>query len=292
MFYGGNSFYDALELQLVKKMSHGFQVQGAFTWGKSIDTESGTVAGDQFGNSISALDWFDQRLTRGVSDFNIGKTLVINGIWQVPGLKSASGPVAWVVNGWQLGGIYKAGDGVPFTPAIGGDVLGKRSSKTFDYPNRVAGCDPINNNFKAPGAQNLVYVNASCFTFPTAPDMAFWNANCDHVSKLYGSPKAAAPFPVCVNLRGNSGRNILVGPGVSEFDFSVFKNNYIKRISESFNVQFRAELFNVFNHANFAVPADNANVFDGSGVINNKVGTLSSLSTTEREIQFALKVMW
>ncbi len=289
MFYGGNSFYDALELQLAKKMSHGFQVQGAFTWGKSIDTESGTVAGDQFGNSISALDWFDQRLTRGVSDFNIGKTLVINGIWQVPGLKSASGPVAWVVNGWQLGGIYKAGDGVPFTPAIGGDVLGKRSSKTFDYPNRVAGCDPINGNFKS---QNLVYVNASCFAFPTAPDLAFWNANCDHVSKLYGSPKAAAPFPLCVNLRGSSGRNILVGPGVSEFDFSVFKNNYVKRISESFNVQFRAEFFNVFNHANFAVPADNANVFDVSGVLNGTVGSLTSLSTTEREIQFALKVMW
>ena len=76
------------------------------------------MAGDQFGNGIASLDWFDPRRSRGVSDFNIGRTLVINGIWQVPGLKSASGPVAWVVNGWQLGGIYKAGDGVPFTPAV------------------------------------------------------------------------------------------------------------------------------------------------------------------------------
>ena len=263
MFYEGNSFYDALELQVVKRMSHGLQVQGAYTWGKSIDNESGTVAGDQFGNSISALEWFDPKLTRGVSDFNIGRTLVINGIWQVPGLKSASGPVAWVLSGWQLGGIYKAGDGVPFTATIGGDVLGKRSSKTFDYPNRVAGCDPINRNFKTPGPQNLVYVNPSCFTFPTVP-----------------------------GLRGNSGRNILVGPGTSELDFSVFKNNYVKRISESFNVQFRAEFFNVFNHANFAVPADNTDVFDGSGVLNGKVGSLSSISTTEREIQFAMKLMW
>src|SRR5258706_13652298 len=108
MFYGGDSFYDALELQLVKKMSHGFQVQGAFTWGKSIDTESGTVAGDQVGDSTSAVDWFDQRLTPGVYDFNICKTLVINCIWHGPGLKAAYRPVASVVNGWQLCGSYKS----------------------------------------------------------------------------------------------------------------------------------------------------------------------------------------
>jgi Carboxypeptidase regulatory-like domain/TonB dependent receptor/TonB-dependent Receptor Plug Domain len=290
MFYGGNSFYDALELQLAKKMSHGFQVQGAFTWGKSIDDESGTVAGDQFGNSISALDWFDRRLTRAVSDFNMGKTLVINGIWQVPGIRSAPGAVRWAVNGWQLGGIFKAGDGVPFTATIGGDLLGKKSSKTFDYPNRVAGCDPINRNFKT---QGLLYVNANCFAFPTAPDQAFFNANCDPAPKSFGG--ALPPGDLrCFNLRGNSGRNIMVGPGLSEFDFSVFKNNYIKRISESFNVQFRAELFNVLNHANFAVPVtpDNTDVFNGNGGPTGTAGGLTSTSTTAREIQFAMKVMW
>jgi hypothetical protein len=288
MFYGGDSFYDALELQLVKKMSHGLQVQGAYTWSKSIDTESGTVAGDQFGNSISALDWFDPRLTRAVSDFNIGHALVINGIWQVPGLKSASGPATWVVNGWQLGGIYKASDGVPFTATIGGDVLGKKSSKTFDYPDRVAGCNPINGNFKT---QGLLYVNSNCFNFPAAPDMTFLLANCDTTSSIYNTLKPTAPLS-CVNLRGNSGRNIMVGPGTSEFDFSVFKNNYIKRISESFNVQFRAEFFNFLNHANFAVPSDNTDTFNGNGIRSTTVGRLSSTSTTAREIQFAMKVMW
>src|SRR5882762_7535644 len=290
MFYGGNSFYDSLELQLAKKMSHGFQVQGAFTWGKSIDDESGTVAGDQFGNSISALDWFDRRLTRGVSDFNMGKTLVFNGIWQVPGIRSAPGPVRWAVSGWQLGGIFKAGDGVPFTATIGGDLLGKKSSKTFDYPNRVAGCDPINRNFKT---QGLLYVNVNCFAFPTAPDQAFWSANCDPAPKSFGGALPAGDLR-CFNLRGNSGRNIMAGPGLTEFDFSVFKNNYIKRISESFNVQFRAELFNVLNHANFAVPVtpDNTDVFNGNGGPTGTAGRLTSTSTTAREIQFAMKLMW
>jgi hypothetical protein len=56
MLYQGNSFYDALKLQVTKQMSHGVQVQGAYTWAKSIDTNSATVAGNQFGNSISSLD--------------------------------------------------------------------------------------------------------------------------------------------------------------------------------------------------------------------------------------------
>jgi len=84
MFYQGRSYFNALELQLAKRMSHGFQVQGTFTWGKSMDTSSATVAGDAFGNSISSLNWFDMRLTRGLSDFNVGRTLVINGTWDIP----------------------------------------------------------------------------------------------------------------------------------------------------------------------------------------------------------------
>src|SRR5438094_10025709 len=72
MFYKGGSSYNALELQLAKRMSHGFQVQGTYTWSKSIDTSSASVAGDTFGNSISSLDWFDLRLNRALSDFNVG----------------------------------------------------------------------------------------------------------------------------------------------------------------------------------------------------------------------------
>jgi hypothetical protein len=297
-FYMGNSYYHALELQLANRMSHGLQVQGAFTWAKSIDNNSATIAGDQFGNGIPSLDWFDARRSRGVSDFNVGRTLVINAIWQVPGLKSASGPATWVLNGWQLGVIYKASDGAPFTPTVGtdGDPLGKLNDSPFDYANRVPGCNPINKNFKK---DNLLYVNPDCFAMPTAPSMAFWTANCDTTSPLFLPPGATdlvpAPFPLCFNLGGNPARNILVGPGISELDFSVFKNNYIKRISETFNVQFRVEFFNILNRANFAVPVtpDNTDMFDSSGTILTGVaGLLTSTSTDPREIQFALKLTW
>lgn len=95
----------------------------------------------------------------------------------------------------------------------------------------------------------------------------------------------------CFNLRGNAGRNILIGPGVTSLDFSMFKNIAIKKISERFNMQFRAEIFNILNHANFAPPTtpDNTDIFDGTGQLASP-GLLSRTTTTAREIQFAVKV--
>jgi hypothetical protein len=300
--YMGNSYYHALELQLANRMSHGLQVQGAYTWSKSIDNNSATIAGDQFGNGIATLDWFDGGRSRGVSDFNIGRTLVINAIWQVPGLKSASGPATWVLNGWQLGAIYKASDGAPFTPTIStdGDPLAKLNDSPFDYANRIAGCNPINRNFKS---GNLLYVNPKCFAIPTAPSPAFFDAaaplGCDTSTDASFGGQSTDPtkpkYLWCFNLGGNPGRNSLVGPGISELDFSVFKNNNIKRISETFNVQFRVEFFNILNHANFAVPVtpDNTDMLDLSGTVLTRVaGLLTSTSTDPREIQFALKLTW
>ena len=77
-------------------------------------------------------------------------------------------------------------------------------------------------------------------------------------------------------------------------DFSVFKSNYIKRISENFNVRFRAEFFNILNHANFAVPVlpDNTDIFDSSGAATGVASLLTSTTTAAREGQFALKFSW
>src|SRR2546426_11393231 len=119
MFYKGGSSYNALELQLAKRMSHGFQVQGTYTWSKSIDTSSASVAGDTFGNSISSLDWFDLRLNRALSDFNVGRTLDVNGTWELPTPKSWCAPAQWALCGWELGLILTASDCVPSKPNWG-----------------------------------------------------------------------------------------------------------------------------------------------------------------------------
>jgi hypothetical protein len=297
MFYEGHSYYNALEAQLAKRMSRGFQVQGTFTWAKSIDTSSASVAGDSFGNSISSLHWFDLRLSRGLSDFNVGRTLVVNGTWEVPTPKSFSAPAQWALGGWELGLIFTASDGIPFTPSwgTGSDPQFNLSSDDWAFPNRLGGpgCKTLTN----PGSTNN-YIKTQCFAVPTWPgDMNSWAANCDQFppnAQPSSGPPFAAPFPECFNLRGNAGRNILIGPGLTSLDFSVFKNNYVKRISERFNVQFRAEIFNILNHANFAPPSTptNTDIFDGTGALSPGAGVLTRTTTTAREIQFAVKVVF
>jgi Carboxypeptidase regulatory-like domain/TonB dependent receptor/TonB-dependent Receptor Plug Domain len=296
LHYEGNSFYNALEVAVQKAMSRGVQFQTSFTWGKSIDTGSATGHGDQFSNSISSLPAYDLRALRARSDFDIKRSLVVSLTWQVPSAKSLSGPAGWVTSGWELGGIYKVSDGIPFTPTwgTGGDPQGLLNSDDWAFPNRLntPGCATATN----PGNPNN-YIKTQCFTVPTAPDMAFWNANCDPTppNAQPNTGTFTAPFPQCFNLRGNSGRNTVTGPGLMNLDFSVIKNNSIKRISESFNVQFRAEFFNVLNRANFALPAIalfRTDIFDGTGTPSPTAGVLTTTATPGREIQFALKFVW
>ena len=310
MFYKGGSSYHALELQLAKRMSHGFQVQSTFTWSKSIDTSSASVAGDTFGNSISSLDWFDLRIGRGLSDFNVGRTLVVNGTWEAPTPKSWSGPAKWALEGWELGLIFTASDGVPSTPTwgTGSDPANTNSGDDWAYVNRLGGpgCKTLTN----PGSVNN-YIKTQCFQVPTAPDPQFWSANCNPQPPslvdnngnqiVINNPQNPAldgagwlPAYPCFNLRGNAGRNIIAGPGLTSLDFSLFKNNYVKKISERFNVQFRAEIFNILNHANFAPPATptNTDIFDGTGNLSSGAGLLTKTTTTAREIQFAIKVIF
>lgn len=314
MFYQGRSYYNAMELQAARRLSRGFQFQGVFTWSKSMDTSSATVAGDAFGNSISSLNWFDMRLTRGLSDFSVGRAFVLSGTWDAPTPKSLKGWERWPLDGWELGTIFTVSDGVPFTPTwgTGSDPAGTLSSDDFAYPNRLGGpgCASLVN----PGNPNN-YIKTQCFSVPTAPNPTFWSNNCSPAPPSLGygfnpaspgtpdptnngnPPPAWLPAYACFNLRGNAGRNILIGPGLLNLDFSVFKNNYIPRISEVFNIQFRAEMFDVLNHPNFGPPGPgdlNTDVFDGTGAVSGIAGTLVRTvgEATERQIQFALKVVW
>jgi hypothetical protein len=297
MFYDGRSYYNALELQLAKRLSHGFQMQGTYTWAKSIDTSSATLAGDAFGNSISSLDWFDLKLTRGLSDFNVGRTLVVNTTWELPTAKSFTGPVGWLTNGWQLGMIFTVSDGIPFTPTwgTGADPAGTLSSDDFAYPNRLTGpgCGTAVN----PGNPTN-YIKTQCFSVPVAPNQAFFDANCDPAPPTLGGVLPPGDLR-CFNLRGNAGRNTLIGPGVESLDFSIFKNNKIRRISENFNVQFRVEMFNILNHPNFAPPGPgdgNTDIFapngDSGAPPNGTAGALVRTTIAERQIQFAIKVIF
>jgi hypothetical protein len=281
--WNSSAAYHALEVQVKKRMSHGFVAQASYTYGKSIDTSSGSTDGDQFQNGISTLFFFDQKTRRGPSDFNIKHTLTVSYTWDVPSPRNFNNKaLGWAASGWELGGILQASGGVPFTPVIGGDPLGLNNTDPFDFPNYVPGCNPIRGG--------VSYLNLSCFTPAFAPTSLA--AQCAPNS-FPNAPQAPPPGTVyCANLLGNAGRNSLIGPGLVNMDFSLFKNNPIKRISEQFNVQFRIEIFNSLNHANYNPPTGPQAIFDGSGALNASTGQLTSTATTSRQIQFALKFIW
>jgi hypothetical protein len=123
--------------------------------------------------------------------------------------------------------------GTPFTVTIPGDPLGENNGDPFQYPDRSygPGCKSAVN----PGNPNQ-YVKLQCF-----------------------SP------PKFSTLLGNEGRNTLTGPGRVGLDISLSKNIPIPRISETFKTQFRADFFNIINHANFTSPNDNRAIMDSPG---------------------------
>jgi hypothetical protein len=286
-----NSFYDAMQVDVAKRASHGFTFHAAYTWGKSIDTLSATEADDAFPNGIFNQLFIDQRTTRGLSDFDVAQTLVLSATWEVPGPKKGSTLPEWAFGGWQLVALYKASTGQPFTPILGGDPAGTRLDETGLVPNVLPACNLVNSNFKKDPAP--IYINPSCFTLPTLSQSSPLASQCaDFSGASHAPPALPAGMQYCANLRGDMGRNKAIGPGLSKLDFSVFKNNYIRRISESFNAQFRAEIFNIFNRANFGSPTDNLTVFDQNGQSVPSAGLLTSTQTTSRQIQFALKLIW
>ena len=150
--------------------------------------------------------------------------------------------------------------GSPFTPIIDGDPLGTNGSAAFAFPNVLSGpgCDtPVN-----PG--NVAhYIKTECFL---------------------------APQPA--TRLGNSGRNSVRGPGLNNIDLSLFKNNYVGR-NDRVNIQLRSEFFNVLNHPNFSVPNRTVSqVFNQALARLPNAGRLNSTSTTSRQIQFAVKLIF
>ena len=286
-FWDDNAHYNGLQAQLIKRFSHGVQGEASFTWGKCMDQGSSGDIGDAYQNSYSSLIFFNPRDRNGLCDFDVDRNFVANLIWDVPGPKS--GLLSRVAGGWELGGILTASTGTPVSLSMGGDPIGIKNGDSATFPDRLPGCNPISSNWRT----TLQYVNLNCFAAPYAP--ASMASQCATNSYTGASPsKLPSGMIYCQNLFGNNGRNSLIGPGLANLDFLVFKNNKIPRISESFNVQFRAEIFNILNHPNFLPPIDNEALFSSSGAIaSGQPGVLDSTGSFEsRQIQLGLKVIW
>jgi hypothetical protein len=278
------SWYNAMQVRVEKRMSHGFQLLGSYTWSKSMDDSSGSTAGDTFQFDSVSEPWYDLSLNKGLSDFDVRRNLVISGSWSVPSPKGLGAIGEKVLGGWQLGLILNLADGIPVPFGIASDIAGE-VILTVQPPNVVAGCTAdslVNSNFR----HSLFEFNTGCLSL--VPKTAANAAYCDSVGRGFSATLAGS---TCANIRGNLGRDVVIGPGIFNVNFSVFKNNFIRKISETFNVQFRAEMFNVLNHTNFA-PSGNLSPFNADGTVTSSFGQLTSTQGDNRIIQMALKLVW
>jgi hypothetical protein len=285
--WDGSGRYQSLQTQVTKKMSHGLQAQVSYTWGKCFDQGSGAQLGDPFQNSLSTFLFISPALREGLCDYNVTHTLVGNYVWEIPKFGVQSALAQHIIGGWEIGGIVTFTSGSPYTLVMGGDPLGLGTGgDPKDWPSR---------NWSTPGCADPStgdphsYLKTTCFSVPTIPSGASLAFPCrPAASNVNYTPPANS----CLNLFGNNGRNSLIGPNLTEFDFSLFKNNYIPKISETFNIQFRAEFFNVLNHPNFQPPFDNNTAFDATGVPVASLGKIDITATDNRQIQFGLKLVW
>ncbi|HXA66571.1 MAG TPA: carboxypeptidase-like regulatory domain-containing protein [Bryobacteraceae bacterium] len=256
-FTEGNSSYNALQLDLSKRLSAGLLFRGNYTWSKNLDMNSGLTGAQANNQSQMILDRNDLPRDWGPSALNVQHQASFSGSYELPfghgkhWLGAANGLEEKLVGGWQLNAITALLSGFPFTPVIGTNRSGDGDTRNPDRPS-------LNPSFSGPvilGQPNQWY-NPNAFILPP------------------------------VGTYGTLGRGTFNGPGLAELDLSLFKNT---AITERVGLQFRAEFFNALNHANFGTP--NATVFS-SGAISSSAGVITTTATTSRQIQFGLKLIF
>jgi hypothetical protein len=235
-----------MQTQVERRMG-AVRITGAWTWAHSLDTTSGESSGSPIQNSR------DLRAQHASSTFDIRHKLAVSGTYELPfgkgrrWMSNASWAANALLGGWQINNILTLQTGLPFTPVMQTSTLNTGSGSQF--PNRIG-------SGELPSGERSI----------------------DH---WFDTNAFVAPGQFTF---GNSGRNILYGPGTKQIDLSLFKSF---RVAESSRFEFRAEAFNAMNTPQFNNP--NASIgFSGAGKITS-AGNPSIYQRTSRQIQLALK---
>ncbi len=249
-----DSSYNALQASLQKRFSHGLSFLASYTYSKTLDDVSsfnitGSASQSVAGENDLAQDPFNLPAEYGRSMFDARNRFVISYQWMLPFWNHPQNWYQHVLGGWQLNGISTFMSGTPFTVYDSTDVS-------------LQGSAPEISGFSS----NRPDVVGNPNNGPRTPQEWFNTAAFQQLNPV----TQAGQF-------GNEGRNVVQGPGLQEWDFSAFKNI---PIHESKSLQFRAEFFNVFNHANFRLPDND--------VSSPTFGEISE-SLPGRQVQVALK---
>jgi hypothetical protein len=248
----GNSSYNALQVDITRRLSRGLQFRADYTWSKNLDLNSGLTGAQAQNQAQMVLDRNNLHRDWGPSALNVTSQSSLSATYELPfGKGNPDGLRGKLVRGWQVNGIATLLTGFPFTPLAGSNRSGDGDIRNPDRPS-------LNPSFGGPVVlgKQAQWFNPDAFVLPA------------------------------VGTYGNLGRGVFTGPGLAEVDLSAFKNT---ALSERVNLQFRAEFFNLLNRTNLGTP--NATVFAGAAV-SGSAGQISTLATTPRQIQFGLKLIF
>lgn len=261
-FYLGTSSYHSANVSLTKRATHGLTFKANYTFSKLLDVNSAFLGTSGANEPPSIVNPFDLGYSRGLAAFNIKHQFNANYTYQLPfgrGQRfggNAAGAADELIGGWQWNGSVTIQSGFPFTPLAGSNISGTGDTLNPDVPSLKAGfTGPVVlgvDGFKQTGH----YFDSSAFSLPLAGTF------------------------------GNVSRGKFIGPGFTDFDMSFFKNF---SLSEQTKLQFRTEMFNIFNHANLALP--NPITFSGTQT-SSSAGVITQTANPSRQIQFALKLMF
>jgi carboxypeptidase family protein len=214
-----NSVYNALEMMLQRRFSHGLQFQAAYTFSKSIDDGS---------TFEETLDPFNYRASRAASIFNAKQRFVISYDWEIP-TRKYSGFKGAVLNDWEISGITQFQSGFPIRldTADDNELINSFFFLGTEAPSLVAPFQKLNPRHTL--TDNSLGVSAP----------GYWFDPGDFQDPPLGQ------------FNNGTQRTICCGPGQIDWDFSVHKKI---SLSETKYFQFRAEMFNVFNRTNFSNP--------------------------------------
>jgi Carboxypeptidase regulatory-like domain len=270
-FSEGTSSYNSLQVDLKRRFSHGLTVRGVYTFSKSLD-DGDSLNATAAANAVALLsNPFVPRADWGLSTYDVRNIGVVTATYEVPFgqgrryLGSDGGVLRQAVSGWTVNSIVTVQSGFPFTPQ-----LSYNPSNDGDTRNPVrAFLNPV-------------------FTGP----VVLGNPN------QWFNPNAFIAPPNNSGFFGNVGRDTYLGPGLGTWDFSVLKDTHIL---ERLNLQFRAEIFNLLDRANFNTPNLITHVLlpgaapgtaSTTPVVSPAAGVITSTSTTARQVQFGLKLLW
>jgi len=253
----GNGHYEGLDLTVERRFQNDLTFRLAYTWSKSIDN----VAEPLNTNSGNAQDGRNYSTWRGPSDFDIPQRVVLSYVYDLPfgkGKKMAnSGPLMWIIGGFRTAGSYTYAAGRPFTVSAGSSL-----SNALDPYGAVT------------AVPNIVGPIAT----PNDVDCWFYNSRQSACRTL--APTATDGFQLQpTGQLGNAGRNILRAPNTRVFDFSLQRDFPIR---ETVGLEFRWEVFNLFNTTQFALPSRDFS--------SSSAGTITTLASDPRVMQFALRL--